>query len=296
MMGFLKWVGYLVGGLLLVIVVGVGVVYAVTSSRMGKTYSTTVEPVAVPTDSASVARGRHLAEAVGKCQNCHGDSYGGQFVFNAPVFARLTAPNLTAGKGGIGRSYTDHDWVRALRYGVGRDNKSLIFMPSESFTNLNDQDLGQIIAYMKTLPPVDASVERVRSMGPISRIIYLTSGFPLIPASMIPADLSRNPVPEGNTAEYGKYLADAGSCKNCHGDHFGGSRVENTNTPNLTPAGELGHWSEADFAKAIRTGVRPDGRILSAVMPWPKMGGLTDQEVSAMWKYLQSVPPVAPKK
>ncbi|MEO5589932.1 MAG: cytochrome c, partial [Gemmatimonadaceae bacterium] len=136
MLRLLKWIGYLVGALVLVIVVGVGVVYAVTSSRMGKTYSTTVEPVAVPTDSESIARGRHLTEAVGKCQECHGDSYAGKFAFDAPVFARLTAPNLTSGKDGIGGTYTDLDWVRTLRYGLGRDNKPLIFMPSEAYTNL----------------------------------------------------------------------------------------------------------------------------------------------------------------
>jgi hypothetical protein len=59
---------------------------------------------------------------------------------------------------------------------------------------------------------------------------------------------------------------------------------------NLTPAG-IGKWSEADFMKALRTGVRPDGRILSAVMPWPYTKFLTDDEIRAMWMYLQSLPP-----
>jgi hypothetical protein len=64
-----------------------------------------------------------------------------------------------------------------------------------------------------------------------------------------------------------------------------------TATPNLTRSGELGKWSEADFVRAIRTGVHPSGRILSAEMPWPFMKGLTDTELTAMWNYLQSMEP-----
>jgi hypothetical protein len=69
-----------------------------------------------------------------------------------------------------------------------------------------------------------------------------------------------------------------------------------TKTPNLTRSGEPGKWTEADFVKVIRTGVRPDNRVLSAEMPWPYMKGLTDTELSAMWKYLQSVDPAPVKQ
>ncbi|HEX6576503.1 MAG TPA: hypothetical protein VF042_16160, partial [Gemmatimonadaceae bacterium] len=131
MKSVLKWIGYIVGGLLVIILGAVGTVYAITGSRMGKTYSTTVPSLTIPSDSAAVARGRHLVENVGKCQGCHGDDYAGKFVANEPVFARLTSSNLTKGKGGIGGTYTDDDWVRAIRYGIGRDGKSLLFMPSE---------------------------------------------------------------------------------------------------------------------------------------------------------------------
>ena len=63
----LKVLGYIVVGLLALIVIGVGTIYAITSSRLGKTYPTEVETVAIPTDSASLERGRHLVQAVGKC-------------------------------------------------------------------------------------------------------------------------------------------------------------------------------------------------------------------------------------
>ena len=287
----LKWIGYIVGGLVVVILLCVGTVYAITSSRMGKTYATATPPLTIPADSASITRGRHLVENVGKCQACHGDDYSGKIVMNDPAFVRLTSANITSGKGGIGGTYTDNDWVRTIRYGINREGKSILFMPSEHYTHFNDTDLSQMVAYLKTLPPADIKIEPLRSVGPIGRIVSVVGGFPLLPASMIDHNMPRAEVSEGNTAEYGRYLIDAGGCRGCHGDNLGGAAMGPTKTPNLTRSGELGKWAEADFVKVIHTGVRPDGRVLSAEMPWPYMKGLTDMELGAMWKYLQSVTP-----
>lgn len=289
----LKWLGYIVGAVVVIILLAAAGVFGVTSSRMAKSYSPTVTPVPIPSDSASLARGRHIVESVAKCRVCHGDDYAGKLVFDAPVFARLTSSNLTAGKHGIAAEYTDTDWVRAIRYGVGRDGKSLLFMPSEAFTYFSDADLGRIIAYLKTLPAVDMPIEKEKSVGPIARIAYLSGGFPLIPASLVPENLERPELSEAPTAEYGEFLARTGGCLGCHGQKLEGGEVDRVKTPNLTQGGELGKWTETQFATAIRTGVRPDGRVLSAVMPWPYMKGLTDTEVTALWAYLNSVPKVA---
>lgn len=293
----LKWVGYIVGGLIAVIVIAVGTVYAVTSSRMAKTYPTKVQTVAISTDSVSLERGRHLVSAVGKCAACHGDNLAGKMVFAAPVFGKLSSANLTSGKSGIGSSYTDEDYVRAMRYGVGRDGKSLVFMPAEAFNNFNDADLGAMIAYLKTVAPADMPVVPTKFIGPIMRIVYLMGGFALLPAEIVakrgarPADVAM-----GVTSEYGGYLVRSGGCTSCHGDNLaGGNKVEGVVTANLTPGGGLGKWSEADFMKAIRMGTRPDGRVLSAVMPWPYMKEVTDDELHAMWMYIHSVPAVAVK-
>jgi mono/diheme cytochrome c family protein len=64
--------------------------------------------------------------------------------------------------------------------------------------------------------------------------------------------------------------------------------------PNLTPDRETGTggWSEADLMKAIRTGVRPDGRELAPVMPWPSYAALTDADARALARYLKSLKPV----
>ena len=99
----------------------------------------------------------------------------------------------------------------------------------------------------------------------------------------------------GVTAEYGKYLADNAGCPSCHGPGLSGGKIpqappDTVPAANLTPTG-LGQWTEADFVRTIRTGTRPDGRVLDTFMPWPYYSQMTDDELGAIWRYLQSVPP-----
>ena len=64
--------------------------------------------------------------------------------------------------------------------------------------------------------------------------------------------------------------------------------------PNITPDPEtgIGRWSEADFMRAMRSGVTPSGQTLNPFMPWPELKRLTDADLQAMFQYLHSVPPV----
>jgi len=61
----------------------------------------------------------------------------------------VAAPNLTTGKGGIGSIYSDADWEKALRHGVGSDQRGLMFMPSQAYYHFSDAGLGALIAYLK---------------------------------------------------------------------------------------------------------------------------------------------------
>jgi mono/diheme cytochrome c family protein len=96
----------------------------------------------------------------------------------------------------------------------------------------------------------------------------------------------------GVTVEYGEYLAHI--CAECHGANFNGQiiRVEGNEyvALNLTPGGELGSWSERDFITTLRTGVTPGGKQLKDAMPWKYFGQMTDDELKAVWMYLQSLP------
>jgi mono/diheme cytochrome c family protein len=207
--------------------------------------------------------------------------------------AVLYSANLTAGKGGVGAEFSDEDFVRVIRHGVDPEGKSVYFMPAQTFYYLSDQDLGDIIAYIRSLPPVDAEhPEPV--VGPMGRLFYLMGNFPIQPAELIDQTAPRPASPPpGVTAEYGAYLAL--TCQGCHGQNLSGGPVDGAppGTPpaaNLTPGGELVGWTEADFAKAVRTGAKPDGKQLDPFMPYTFFSDMTDDEVAAVWAYLQTLP------
>jgi mono/diheme cytochrome c family protein len=288
----MKWVGIVLASLAGILALAMIVVYAISARRISKTYSFDDPPLNVPTDAASIVKGQHFVQAIGKCANCHGDNLAGKVVFNDKIMGRLYSANLTRGKGGIGSSFTDRDYVRAIRHGVATDGRPLLFMPTDAFYYMNDEDLANTIAYLKTIPAVDAVLPAKR-VGPLARVLYLSTGFPLVPSERVPHAGPRPPVvAAGGTREYGDYLATTGGCKSCHlQDLSGGVPVaKNLLSADITPAG-IGKWTEADFAKALHDGIRPDGRILSAVMPWPYTRFMTDDEIHALWLYVHSVAP-----
>ena len=109
-----------------------------------------------------------------------------------------------------------------------------------------------------------------------------------------------------DAARRGEYLAKAGGCVGCHTETkkdavpFAGGRALKTPFgtfygPNLTPhprAG-LGRWSEADFVRALRGGVRPDGAHYYPAFPYPAFTRITDADLRDLWAYLRSLPPSA---
>lgn len=107
-------------------------------------------------------------------------------------------------------------------------------------------------------------------------------------------------------ASRGLYLAKAGGCLACHTEDkkgaapFAGGRALKTPFgtfygPNLTPHAEagIGRWSEADFVRAMRHGVRPDGANYYPAFPYPSFTGITDRDLADLWAYLRTLPPDA---
>lgn len=285
----LKWIGYLLGAALAMIVLALLALYVITENRLNKVYDIPVEAVEVPSDLASIERGRHLVATVVLCMDCHSPGFSGQVWDDGWLLARLSPSNLTSGKGGIGSLYTDEDWVRAIRHGIGKDGKSLLVMPSNLFYYLSDEDLGAIIAFVKSTPPVDNELPKLR-LGPMGRLFILQIP-DILPAEYIDHLGPRPVAPEpGVTAEYGEYLAL--SCKTCHGEDLAGG-PEPGEGLNLTPGDELATWTEADFITTMRTGKAPDGKELdNEIMPWRTFSNMTDDELKAIWQYVQSVPAV----
>lgn len=294
---YVRWIALIVGLLLLLPVIAVAAVYGISTMNMSKSYTIPAErlTLAVPTDAATIERGRHLVTAVGKCPDCHGERLQGTAMIDDPALGRLVAKNLTKGQGGIGATYTDADFVRALRHGVDPAGRPLLFMPAQEFMHFSDADLGAIIAYVKSVPPVD-NVPPASSIGPLGRALYVAGQLELLPAELVDHNAPRPAAPApGVTPEYGRYLALTGGCMGCHGPGLSGGPVPGTPPDfkpalNITSGGRLGQWSEADFISAMRTGVTKDGYKLDEFMPWKAVGQLTDDELKALFAYLKSVP------
>jgi len=288
---WLRWTGRLLAGLLPLIALAVAAVYVVSSLAIRQTYRFPDSAVRAATDSASLAWGRHLMEAVTKCQDCHDGDLGGKMMVDDPAFARLATANLTGGRGGLAE-YTDADFERAIRHGVGRDGRPLIFMPSDAYGALTDEDLATLLGYLRTFKPVDREHPDPR-VGPVARALYLTGKFPLLPVEMTQHDAPRGSRQPGVTVPYGQYLATIGGCRSCHGQQLAGDA--NPDAPDIT-VGRLAAWKEEDFFRALREGRRPDGSGIDPIkMPWVRSGLMTDDEARAVWIYMRSLP-AAPKK
>ena len=288
----LKWIGIVLGSLVGPLILAFVLLYTIGSAKWNRLhgkYDVPVETIIVPTDQASITRGEHIA-TIRNCRSCHTETLSGQSEI-VPGLITFTFPNLTAGAGSVGVTNTDEDWVRAIRHGVGHDGRGLIIMPARIFYNLSDEDLGALIAYLKTLPPVDNEMPPL-DLGPLGRVML---GLGEVPFSgpdviVIDHDSPRPVTPQpGITKEYGQYLTYV--CTQCHGENFNGQTLEREgHVPNLTPGGELHFWSEAQFIATLRTGVTPGGHQLNEYMPWKYVGQMTDDELRAVWMYLQSLP------
>jgi len=105
-------------------------------------------------------------------------------------------------------------------------------------------------------------------------------------------------------AKRGAYLAKVGGCAGCHTDAkkdavpYAGGRELKTPFgtfygPNITPHAEagIGRWGEADFLRALRSGVRPDGAHYFPAFPYPSFTQIADADARDLWAYMRSLPP-----
>ncbi|HEU4745903.1 MAG TPA: c-type cytochrome, partial [Anaerolineales bacterium] len=221
----------------------------------------------------------------------------GNIYLDDPAIGRVIASNLTSGKGGVGSFYTDQDWVQAIRHGVRPDRTPLLFMPSTEFYFLSDEDLGAVIAFIKSARPVDKDLPASSVSWTGRAVMTLVPAITFIPAELIPHAASRPLAPEpGITPGYGEYLTY--SCKVCHGLTMSGGPIPGFPSswppaPNLTfgAGSALPSWTEEDFVNTIRTGITPEGRELRGeYMPWGSYKFMNDHELKAVWIYLQSLP------
>ena len=271
---FIEWTAIVLGGLFVLPPLTGLVLYPIGTNKLNQTHpNIVVETVNIRTDSDAVARGRHIA-TIWVCTRCHGEDLSGAIISNdplsgiVPIMGTIPAPNLTSGKGGIATSYTDTDWVRAIRHGVMPEGRGEVLM--FDYSTMSDQDLGDLIAYLKQIPPVDTNYPEMR-YGPLIPIVSEVGLLPLA-AEQIDHGAPRpaDPAP-GATVEYGGYLS--AICTACHGNGIGNA---------------VQKWKQDDFIHTFNTGVLSDGRTFGPTMSSETFRELTDMELDALWLYFTS--------
>ncbi len=282
-----KWIGLALGGLIALAAIAVGILYTIGNARLTKKYVVQPESVAIPADQVSLQLGKKWATAL--CTSCHGTDFSGKTMVNDQTVGYFAAPNLTSGKGGSGNEMTDADWILAIRHGVDpHEGRALLAMPSVNFYYLSDQDLGAIIAYIKTVPPVDKGFGEV-NLTFVGRALLGAGVFgqDILPAEKIAHAGPRPPalVPTANL-EYGEYLVRIEGCRDCHGENLTGGKSPEPgarHAPDITPKGFFRTWSQDKFIKDART-------LKGKGMPWAILKPLDDTELDAIFLYLQSLP------
>ncbi|MEO5995501.1 MAG: hypothetical protein ABIN89_02300 [Chitinophagaceae bacterium] len=265
-------------------------------------------------DSTLIARGKHLALGPAHCVNCHapGDieekllkgetvPLAGGVIFDIPI-GKIYSKNLTPGSTGIGNK-TDEAIARALRYGVSLNGKALFdFMP---FHNVSDEDLTAILSYLRHQPPVQNLVPQ-NSFNLVGKVVNAFLLKPVGPSEEMPKVVKAD-----TSTTYGRYLANnVANCRGCHtnldlmtgaftGENYAGGLEFETSTdsgtyilttPNLTPdsTGTIKGWTLQNFIQRFRLGkVAPQTH-----MPWGPFSRMSNDELKAIYNFLQTVKPV----
>lgn len=269
---FLKWTAI---ALCSIVAAALAVVYGGSEYRRRQTFDIPTESIQIPTDSLSLANGRHVFETRG-CTGCHGAGLAGKVFFDEPWLARLVAPNVPK----TIKGYTDQDLARLLRHGIRPNGRGVAVMPSAMFYHLDDTDLGALVAYVRTLPEQTGDPLPSTSLRLLARVGLLVGQYRLEPRDIVhnAARVPKGPEP----AVLGQYLAKS-SCTECHGQKLQGG----DGTPALSV---VAGYSAAEFAKLMREGVPKDGRKMELMTPTAKnrFSHFTDAEVGALYAYLSN--------
>ena len=304
----LKWTGIV----LLVIIAGISITAA---GRQNLKYEAPYPDIRASSDSTIIARGRHLVLNVAHCVGCHspanvdsidfnktGLPLTGGRLFDLPL-GKIYSKNITPDKEtGIGK-YTDAEIARSLYYGVHPDGTVVYdFMP---FHNISKEDMTAIISYLRVQQPVKNKLPE-NELNLVGNLVKAYLVKPVGPNGEIPASVKPD-----SSAEYGRYLAmSVAECNGCHternmagefvGEPFaGGKPMEEKGFPPLTPpnltpdpSGRLYGWTQEMFINRFRLGKL----IPYSPMHWSSFKNMTDLELKAIYKFLQTLKPVKTKE
>jgi mono/diheme cytochrome c family protein len=254
-----------------------------------------------------VSRGRQIVTGLGACGSCHSLSgvpgeplSGGRVVTD--LYGELESPNITLGEGGL-KGWSERDVMVLMRSGKRPDGTFISPEIHRGFEWMADVDVAAVIAYLRTLPPIDREVER-RHVGIVQRNTtgLFTENVEVV--GYVPA------IPLNYLAERGQYLADhVARCQSCHNspdglvskpEYWAGGMVIQRGdaekvAPNITTSkvSGIGDWSGADLKNFFRSGRTKDGRVVdSKFCPVNFYRFAADDEIDALVAYIRTVPDV----
>jgi len=280
---FAKWTGIVLGCLLLAAGAVVGWFYWSIGQDLDRKYVFDVAAVPVPTSPKDLEEGARLARLRGCNGGCHGDGTGGAIWMEFPDGSKLVAPDL----GARAQVYSDLDFVRLLRHGIRPNGTSVIaIMPSNMFYHLTDEDLGRIIAFVRSRQPTEPLPDS--HWGPIGRAMlyyYRTVYEDIVVAdSYDHAAASPDPYSD-DPVEHGRYLA-LTACTECHGDDLHGSPPDE-----IPPLTVVAAYSEEQFRHLMQTGEPIGGRELGLMseVAVGRFSHFTDAEVGDLYAFLSTL-------
>ena len=270
---------------------------------------TTLAEVKVGLTKARIARGEYLARHVAGCDGCHSeralDRYGyppkedmrmaGGLIFTE-LSKHAATPNITPY--GIG-DWTDQQIFDALTRGVAKDGHVLNpAMPYQTYGTLDREELYSIIAYLRTLKPIQAGPYPRDYPGDFKPFESKVGAVP-------------RPGPDASDAERGNYLVAVAGCNGCHlgssessPPFMGGRefRLEGRGlirSANLTPDGKtgIGAWTREAFIARFK-GMRGQEKVRvklgepNTAMHWWSYSYMTDEDLGAIYSYLRTLQPV----
>jgi Cytochrome c len=312
---FLKILGILA---IVIIVVAVGFTIYIKSAFPKVSPAPNLKVEVTP---ERVERGKYLANHVTVCMDCHstrdwskfsgpitpgtegrgGERFDESMGFPGEFYSRNITPY------GVG-NWTDGELFRAITAGVNKDGEPFFpVMPYPYYGTLDKEDIYSIIAYIRTLPPLKNDVQRSSPDFPMNYILRT-----------IPKDPQLSTKPDkSDILAYGKYMTTGSACIECHtqavkgklveGMEFAGGREfqfptgEVLRSANITPDMEtgIGKWTKDQFITKFKQYSNPEARNIPAkpgemnsIMPWTMYGGMTTEDLSAIYDYLRTLKPI----
>lgn len=273
----LRWLGYLVGALLVLLLLAAAWLWFASNQKLNARGTPRAERLVQPTPAA-MADIERRARTLG-CVSCHGEGLRGQVFMDEAILARFHASNLTQ----VAARAPDQLIARAIRQGIGTDGRALLVMPSEAYQHLTDEETSALVAFIRRLPRA-GEASPARSIGPLGRFGIATGGFPTTPA--LAAEYRQRPAADlGAGHAFGRHLART-TCSGCHGSDLGGRKVSpEIDAPDLAIAGA---YDLPAFTRLLREGVAPGGKPLKVMRGVARDDSrfYTDEEIAALHAYL----------